>query len=68
MKLGRLHALKFRMELEFKNLKNIIEHRELSKQIEKKGGESMGLRESKYHTNQNISKIERELEKSAKLL
>ena len=43
-----------------------MEHNEMTQKIFK--GDTMGKRENKFHTNQSIVRLERELEKSSKQL
>ena len=64
VRLGKLEALRFKMQLQFKNLKLLIDHNEMMQNIVK--GDTMGKRENKLHTNQSIVRLERELEKSSK--
>ena len=64
VRLGKLEALRFKMQLQFKNLKLLMEHNEMMQNIVK--GDTMGKRENKLHTNQSIVRLERELEKSSK--
>ena len=47
-----------------KNLKLLIEHNELMENIHK--NESMGQRENKFHQNQQLTRVERQLEKACR--
>lgn len=64
--LGKLEALKFKMQLQNKNLKLLVEHNDLMSNINK--SDSVSRRDSKFHTNQSIKRLERDLEKSSKQL
>lgn len=64
--MGKLDAIKFKLQLDFKNLKLLVEHNELMQNIQKNN--TMGKRESKLSTNSNIVRLEREIEKTSKQL
>jgi hypothetical protein len=62
--MGKLDAIKFKLKVDLKKLLLIVEHSELMQAVQK--NKSMGKRESKFSTNQNISHLEREVEKTSK--
>jgi len=45
-------------------LKLLLEHNDIMSNIAK--ADSMGKRETKYHSNQSIKRLERDLEKTSK--
>lgn len=60
---GKLESLKFKFQLQHKNLKLLVEHNNIMSKV-LKGGK----RSDKIMNNQGISKLERDLEKSSKAL
>ena len=62
--IGKLEALKFKMQLQNKNLKLLVEHNDIMHTIN--NNDSASRRDSKFHTNQSIKRLEKDLEKSSK--
>ena len=69
-RLGKLEALKFKMEMQNKNLKMLTEHSYLMSNIyeEDRSKKSNMRRENNVFQNQQIMRIEKDLEKTSKML
>ena len=75
-KLGKLEALKFKMELQTKNLKLLSDHNDIMSGIYQEDNNKVDFmqkpyavkRENRVFQNQQINRLERDLEKTSKQL
>ena len=63
VKLNKIDAMKFKLTLQFKNLNLMIEHNSL---MQKMGTEESQKKEYRISKNQQITRLERELDRSKK--